>query len=238
MKQTLPALVTYHLSTYTMEAIFLDFHNMNRLLCQFESSNLNLPLFFPSPGDPSSVNRGVLVCHRVDHESPPLSLSTSCRCAWTVAGHVADCRCWDCCCRRRDKEQFWIAFVGPVTEHLYVESWVSRKDMRWLWTYSGAPSAETTAEARVTKRRRWRKEAILLSQGVSGYWQLQERRLEHQARVFNPPSVLWKCACVCVGDMVRPLCKPQRERVVGAVHHNMVGSSPSKEKSQNPVVCK
>ena len=26
--------------------------------------------------------------------------------------------------------------------------------------------------------------------------------------------------------------------MVGAVHHNMVGSSPSKEKSQNPVVCK
>ena len=42
--------------------------------------------------------------------------------------------------------------------------------------------------------------------------------------------------CVCVGDMVRPLCKPQRERVVGAVHHNMVGSSPSKEKSSYPVM--
>ena len=41
---------------------------------------------------------------------------------------------------------------------------------------------------------------------------------------------------VCVGDMVRPLCKPQRERVVGAVHHNMVGSSPFKEKSSYPVM--
>ena len=68
------------------------------------------------------------------------------------------------------------------------------------------------------------------------------------------------CMCACVGDMLRPLChsmlrplcnsmlrplchsmlrplcKPQRERVVSAVHHNMVDSPPFKEKSSYPAM--
>ena len=37
-------------------------------------------------------------------------------------------------------------------------------------------------------------------------------------------------------SMLRPLCKPQRERVVSAVHHNMVDSPPFKEKSSYPAM--
>merc|ERR1719285_1021839 len=76
----------------------------------FPSLACSLSFVLSTSGDLSSFP--VLVCHRVDHESPPFSLSTCCSCAWAVAGHVADCRCRDCCCCRRDKEQFWISFVG------------------------------------------------------------------------------------------------------------------------------
>ena len=90
---------------------------------------LNLPLFLLSPGNPWEVDGSVLACHSVDHQSSLLPLSTGCRCRRGPAWDVADGGCRDCGSRRGDEEQFWVAFVGPVTEDVHVESLGHRKEV-------------------------------------------------------------------------------------------------------------